>query len=188
MLIDEIKNDVKSRMQKSVETVEREFMQIRTGRASPALVETLNIEAYGSSMHLNQLATVSISDAKTIIIQPWDKSIIQNIEKGILKANIGVTPVNDGNIIRIVFPPLTEERRKELVKIVHRIAEEGRVAIRNVRRDANERLKKAEKEKIISEDDEHKAFDIIQKLTDDNIKKIDELVKSKEKEILEELD
>lgn len=172
-------------MKKGVEATVREFAGVRTGRASTALVQGITVDYYGTPTSLQQVATVATPETRLITIQPWDQSLVPAIEKAILKSDLGITPANDGRIIRIAIPPLTEERRKELVRIVRRMTEEGRVAIRNVRRDANEKLKALEKQKKISEDDLKKATDSVQKLTDKYIKEIDMALASKEKEILE---
>ncbi len=172
-------------MKKGVEATVREFAGVRTGRASTALVQGITVDYYGTPTPLQQVATVATPETRLITIQPWDQSLVPAIEKAILKSDLGITPANDGRIIRIAIPPLTEERRKELVRIVRRMTEEGRVAIRNVRRDANEKLKALEKQKKISEDDLKKATDSVQKLTDKYIKEIDMALASKEKEILE---
>lgn len=172
-------------MKKGVEAAVREFAGVRTGRASTALLQGITVECYGSSSPLQQVATVAIPETRLITIQPWDQSLVPAIEKAILKSDLGITPSNDGRAIRIGIPPLTEERRKELVRIVRRMSEEGRIAIRNVRRDANEKLKALEKQKKISEDDLKKSTESVQKLTDKYIKEIDEALANKEKEILE---
>ncbi|MFQ5847466.1 MAG: ribosome recycling factor [Candidatus Methylomirabilales bacterium] len=172
-------------MKKGVEATVREFAGVRTGRASTALLQGITVECYGSSTPLQQLATVAIPETRLITIQPWDQSVVPAIEKAILKSDLGITPSSDGRIIRIAIPTLTEQRRKELVRIVRRMAEEGRIVIRNVRRDANEKLKALEKQKQISEDDLKKATESVQKLTDKYIKEIETAVSNKEKEILE---
>jgi ribosome recycling factor len=172
-------------MKKAVEATVREFAGVRTGRASAALLQGITVECYGSSSPLQQVATVAIPETRLITIQPWDQSLVPAIEKAILKSDLGITPSNDGRAIRIAIPSLTEERRKELVRIVRRMSEDGRVAIRNVRRDANDKLKALEKQKQISEDDLKKSTESVQKLTDKYIKEIDIALTSKEKEILE---
>lgn len=172
-------------MRKGVEAMVREFAGVRTGRASTALVQGITVDYYGTPTPLQQVATVATPETRLITIQPWDQSVVPAIEKAILKSDLGITPSNDGRIIRIAVPPLTEERRKELVRIVRRMTEEGRVAIRNIRRDANEKLKSLEKQKQISEDDLKKATDSVQKLTDKYIKEIEMALANKEKEILE---
>ena len=181
----EVLDRAEASMKKGVEAAVREFAGVRTGRASTALVQGITVDYYGTPTPLQQVATVATPETRLITIQPWDQSLVPAIEKAILKSDLGITPANDGRIIRIAIPPLTEERRKELVRIVRRMTEEGRVAIRNVRRDANEKLKALEKQKKISEDDLKKATDSVQKLTDKYIKEIDMALTSKEKEILE---
>ncbi|MCB4792375.1 MAG: ribosome recycling factor [Elusimicrobia bacterium] len=172
-------------MKKTIEKMRNDFSAIRTGRASAALVEGLKVESYGALMPINQLANIGTSDARTIEIRPWDISQLVNIEKAILKSDLGLTPMNDGKIIRLSIPALTEERRKDLTKVVHKIAEEFRISVRNERRQMLEQVKKAEKDKAITEDDRKKAEVQLQKVTDDYIKKIDEILKTKEKEIME---
>ncbi|MCX7765639.1 MAG: ribosome recycling factor [Candidatus Sumerlaeia bacterium] len=183
--INELIHQATEKMKKAVEVVETELSQLRTGKASVALLDPVRVNAYGSDVPIKQVASVTTPDAKTISIQPWDKNLIPAIEKAIMAANLGLTPINDGKIIRINIPPLTEERRKELVKVAHKIAEEGRVAVRNVRRHINEEIKKLEKEHKISEDDRFKYIDKIQELTDKSIENIDAILKKKEAEIME---
>jgi len=173
------------RMKKSVETVRNEFASIRTGRASTALLDGITVECYGTRMPLNQVATIGVPEPRLIVVTPFDKSVTGEIQKAILKSELGLTPVVASNMIRLPIPPLTEERRKEVVKSVHRIAEDGKIAVRNIRRDANDEVKKAEKDKSVSEDDAHHHLNDIQKLTDKYTEQIDELVKQKEKDILE---
>jgi ribosome recycling factor len=182
---DEVFKELKERMGKSLKRLERDLAGIRTGRASTTLLEDIRVTYYGTPTPLNQVATISVPEARLITIQPWDKSITKDIEKAISHSDLGLNPVSDGNVIRIAFPPLTEERRKELVKIVKKISEEYKVAIRNIRRDGNDELKEMEKEKLISEDENKRATKEIQKLTDEFIKKIDEITHNKEKEIME---
>lgn len=182
--IKEILADCDSRMNKAIEACRHELSKIRTGRASTALLDTVKIEAYGQHMSLNQVASLSIPDAHTISIQPWDKSMLGPIDKAIKAANLGLNPMNDGSIIRVPMPPLTEERRKEIVKLVKKFGEEAKVAVRNVRRDAMEHLKKSEKENHFSEDDRKRAEDDVQKRTDTKVKEVDALVASKEKEVM----
>lgn len=177
--------EAESRMKGVIEAAKREFGTIRTGRANPSMLERVVADYYGTPTPVTQLATVSTPEARLITIQPWDKAAVKEIEKAILKSDLGLTPNVDGNIIRIAVPPLTEERRKELVKVVRKEAEEKRVAVRNVRRDANEELKKLEKDGAASEDEMRRAQDQIQELTDEFIKEIDRLLSVKEKEILE---
>lgn len=172
-------------MRKTVETVAREFGGVRTGRASTALLDPIRVEYYGTPAPLSQVATLATPETRLITVQPWDPSLVPAIEKAILKSGLGVTPTSDGKVIRLAIPPLTEERRKELAKVVRKLAEDGRVAVRNVRRDVNDRLKALEKEKKISEDELRKALDRVQDLTSRVIKEIDDLLAKKEKEILE---
>jgi ribosome recycling factor len=184
-MTNDVLNRAEASMRKGVEATVREFAGVRTGRASTALVQGIAVDYYGTPTPLHQVATVATPETRLITIQPWDQSLVPAIEKAILKSDLGITPSNDGRIIRIAIPPLTEERRKELVRIVRRMTEEGRVAIRNIRRDANEKLKSLEKQKQVSEDDLKKATDSVQKLTDKYIKELEMALASKEKEILE---
>ncbi len=177
--------DCKNRMLKSIENLEKEFSKLRTGRASTALVDGIRVEYYGTPTPLNQVASVSIPDSRTISIAPWDRNAFTSIEKAIMKSDLGLTPINDGKAIRINIPPLTEERRKDLVKMAKKYTEEAKVAIRNVRRDVNEALKKMQSSKEISEDDLHKAQDEVQKTTDNFVKKAETVLAEKEKEIME---
>ncbi len=182
---DEILAELRDKMNKSINVLKRELSKIRTGRASTALLEDIMIECYDTEMPLKQVASISVPESRLILIQPWDKSIIGNIEKGILKSELGLTPVNDGKVIRVPIPPLTEERRKELVKLVKKVGEEIKVAIRNNRREANEMFKELKNEKEISEDDYRRALNEVQKITDEFIEKVNKLVNEKEKEIME---
>lgn len=184
-MLNDIYADAQDRMDKALESLENEFKRLRTGRASVTLVDGLKVAYYGTSTPLNQLATLTIPDPRTIMIQPWDITIIGDLEKAILKSELGLTPMNDGKVIRINIPPLTTERRRELVKIVKKMAEEAKVAVRNIRRDANEMIKDLKKDKEISEDDQFRGQEETQKITDDFIKRIDALYTTKEKEILE---
>lgn len=172
-------------MQASIEALKKKFASVRTGRASLSLLDGLTIDYYGTPTPLQQVASLSLPDSRQIVIQPWEQKIIPEIEKAIMKSDLGITPMNDGKLIRINIPALTEERRKQLVKVVKKEAEEAKVAVRNIRRDINEDLKKLEKEKHISEDDIKKEHDEVQKLTDSFVKKVDELLEHKEKEIME---
>ena len=176
--------DMETKMTVATDTVSREFASVRTGRASTALLDTVRVDYYGTPTPINQVGSVSVPDARTLLIQPWEASQLGAIEKAIMKSDLGLTPANDGKTIRLTMPTLTEERRKQLAKTVHKIAEEGRVAIRNVRRDANERLKAMAKDKKVSEDEERRGHDQIQKTTDRFVAKVDELLKKKEQEIL----
>ncbi|MFH1406449.1 MAG: ribosome recycling factor [Candidatus Omnitrophota bacterium] len=178
-------HDAEDKMKKALEVTSKEFATIRTGRASPALVENIKVEYYGNPTPLRQLATISIPDPRLIVIQPWDVSSLQEVEKAILKSELGITPSNDGKLIRLSLPSLTHERREELAKLVKKIAEDGRVSVRTIRRDANEHIKKLEKDKSITEDGSFSSQEQVQKLTDKYISRIDEALKGKEKEILE---
>lgn len=180
----ELKKKANDRMEGTINVLRKELASIRTGRASLSLLDGITVEYYGSNVPLSQVATLGIPDGKQIIIQPWEQKLLTVIEKAILKSDLGLTPMNDGKIIRIVVPPLTEERRKQLVKVIKKKAEEARIAIRNIRRDLNEEIKKSEKEKNISEDDAKRLQSEIQKITDSFISKIDEMIKNKEKEIM----
>ena len=181
----EILKSVEEKMQKCVESGKREMAMIRTGRASASLVENIKVDCYGTLTPLNQLAGISVPEAQLIVIQPWDKSIVTDIEKAILKSDIDLTPVVSSNVVRITFPPLSEERRKELVKVVHKMAEECRVSIRNLRRDAREELKSLEKDGKVSEDDSRRAQEKMQETTDKYIEEVDGILADKEKEVIE---
>ncbi len=176
--------DLETRMSAAIDTLSREFASVRTGRASANLLDTVRVDYYGTPTPVNQMASVSVTDARTLAIQPWEANQLAAIEKAILKSDLGLTPVNDGKIIRLVMPTLTEERRKQLAKSIHKLAEDVRIAIRNVRREANDKLKAMAKDKKVSEDDERRGHDQIQKATDKYIAKVDELLKKKEQEIL----
>jgi len=181
----ELKRKTVEKMDHTIESLKKEFASIRTGRASLALLDGIKVDYYGTPTPLQQLASLSIPESRQIAIQPWEQKIIPDIEKAIMKSDLGITPTNDGKVIRINIPVLTEERRKQLVKVVKKNAEDAKVAVRNIRRDTNEGIKKLEKEKKLSEDDTKKYLDEIQKLTDYYIKKIDEILQHKEKEIME---
>ena len=183
--MDLIYEETKDRMGKSITALKNELKRIRTGRASQALLDGIKVDYYGTMTPISQMASISVPESRLITIQPWDVSVIGNIEKAILKSDLGLTPANDGKIIRITIPPLTEERRKELVKIVSKTAEDYKIAIRNIRRDSNEQLKEFKKSGDISEDEAFKAQDQVQKITDEYIKLIDDAYQEKEKEILE---
>jgi len=176
--------DVESKMTAAIDSLTRELSSVRTGRASAALLDTVRVDYYGTPTPVNQMASVSVPDARTLLIQPWEATQLQAIEKAIIKSDLGLNPANDGKLIRLTMPTPTEERRKQLARTVHKIAEEGRVAIRNVRREANDRLKAMAKDKKASEDEERRGHDQIQKTTDRFIAKVDELLKKKEQEIL----
>jgi ribosome recycling factor len=183
-LIDELLQDAAERMSKSVESAQHEFSTVRTGRASPALLDRIVVDYYGAMTPLNQLSTISAPEARLLTVQPYDKSSIKAIEKSINESDIGLTPSNDGNLIRLSIPELTEERRKELVKVIRNLAEEGRVAIRNVRRDTMQHLREMKNDGEASSDDEHRAEVELQKLTDGRVGELDGLLKAKEEEIL----
>lgn len=184
-MVDEIFEDLKDRMGKSIESLKREYSRLRTGRASISLLDGIRVSYYDTPTPLNQMASLAVPEPRLIVIQPWDKTAIEDIEKAILKSELGLTPINDGKVIRISIPPLTEERRKELVKVARKMSEENKVAIRNIRRDANEMLKDLKKEKEITEDDLYRSQEEVQKTTDQFISQVDELCAAKEKEILE---
>jgi len=180
-----IKKSAEEKMKKAVKALEDEFKTIRTGRASAALFENIRVDYYEQKVPLNQVATISIPEARLVIIQPWDRSVLPEIEKAIQKSELSVNPNNDGKVIRIAIPPLTEERRKELAKVAKNIAEKSRVSIRNVRRDTNEEIKKKEKDSSLSEDQAKRGMDDIQKLTDKYIEEINSVLARKDKEIME---
>jgi ribosome recycling factor len=184
LMINDVMKDLEEKMDRSIKHLEKEFLTIRTGRANPAILDSVRVEAYGSSMPLNQVATVTCPEPKLIMVQPWDKGNLGVIEKGILKADLSLNPNNDGNVIRIQIPDLTEERRKELVKVVKQKTEDAKIAIRNVRRDGNETVKELESGKEIAEDESKAAQANIQKLTDKYIEKAQHLADNKEKEIM----
>jgi ribosome recycling factor len=172
-------------MDKALESLEKDLSRLRTGRASAALVEGIQVEYYGTPTPMTQLASVSIPDSRTITIQPWDRGAFSDVEKAILKSDLGLNPVNDGKLIRINIPPLTEERRRDLAKVAKKYTEDAKIAIRNIRRDANESLKKRKNDKSITEDDMHKGQDEVQKITDAHIVRADSILSDKEKEIME---
>jgi len=180
----EVLKDVEARMTAALDSLSREFASVRTGRASASLLDGIRVDYYGTMTPITQMASVSVPDARTITIQPWEASQLKEIEKAIIKSDLGITPNNDGKLLRLTMPPLTEERRKQLAKPVGKVAEEGRVAVRNVRREANDRLKALARDKKLSEDEERRGHDTIQKTTDKYITKVDELLKKKEQEIL----
>jgi len=184
-LIDELLKDAEGRMAKSVESSRGELATVRTGRASPHLLDRIMVDYYGAQTPLKQLANVATSDARLLTVTPFDKSSIGAIEKAIQESDIGLTPSNDGNVVRLQIPELTEERRREMVKVVHGVAEEGRIAIRNIRRDVMHDLRELKNEGEVGEDDERRAESALQKQTDDSIAEIDSLLKGKEEEILE---
>ncbi|MBS3732637.1 MAG: ribosome recycling factor [Desulfobacterales bacterium] len=184
-MIDSIISEAKEKMNKSVDALKKDLKKIRTGRASLSILDDVRVDYYGTPTPLNQIASLSVPESRLITIQPWDPSAVKEIEKAIMKSNLGLTPSSDGKIIRITIPPLTEDRRKEIVKQVNKICEDYRIAVRNIRRDANDSLKTLKKDGDASEDDVSKGFDEVQKLTDEHIKQIDDIYKDKEKEILE---
>ncbi len=183
-MIDDILKDAEQRMSKSIESMRSEMAKIRTGRASPALIDHLMVDYYGSPTPINQVANITVQDARTLGVQPWEKPMVPVVEKAIMEANLGLNPMTAGELIRIPLPPLTEERRKEMVKVASGEGENGKIAVRNIRRDANNDFKSLLKDKDITEDDEKRAQDAVQKLTDNFVAQIDEIVKEKEAEIL----
>lgn len=183
-MINDIHKDAQTRMHKSIESLRHDLAKVRTGRATTALVDHIKVNSYGSDMPLSQVASVAVSDARSLTITPWDKQMVGAIEKALINSDLGLTPNTAGMTIRINIPPLTEERRKELTKVVHGEAENAKVAIRNIRRDANQQVKDMLKDKAVTEDDVRKSEDDIQKLTDKAIKDVDEVVKGKEQELM----
>src|SRR3989440_8735310 len=183
-IVKDLLDDAGERMQKSVESTRHEFASVRTGRASPHLLDRVQVDYYGASTPLKQLANVAATEARLLTITPYDKSAIKQMEKAILESDLGLMPSNDGNLIRLTIPELTEERRKELVKVIHGLAEEGRVAVRNIRRDCMHDMRELRKEGDVGEDEERRAEGELQKLTDARVAEIDELLKGKEEEIL----
>ena len=184
-MIESVYQDTKENMGKVIEALKKELKRVRTGRASLSLMDGIKVDYYGTLTPLNQLATLAVPESRQITIQPWDTTVIKEIEKAVLKSDLGLTPSSDGKIIRIAIPPLTEQRRKELVKVVHKISEEYKVSVRNLRRDANELIKDIKKDGKISEDDAFKSQEKIQKITDEHISLVDACYKEKEKEIRE---
>ncbi len=178
-------NAAKERMERALEAMRREFAGVRTGKASPALLETVRVEAYGGHMPLNQVGTVSVPEPRLLTVQPWDRSLIKAIEKALQESDLGLNPSNDGSMIRIPIPALTEERRREYVRLLHKMAEEGRVAIRQARKDANDEIKQRQKDGELSEDAARREQDDVQKLTNQYVERVDELLKRKEAEVLE---
>jgi len=183
-MMPDLLKDLEGKMTAAIDSLGRELASVRTGRASAALLDTIRVDYYGTPTPVNQMASISVPDARTLVIQPWEATQLTAIEKAIMKSDLGLNPANDGKLIRLAMPTPTEERRKQLAKTVHKIAEEGRVAIRNVRREANDRLKAMAKDKKVSEDEERRGHDQIQKTTDRFVAKVDELLKKKEQEIL----
>lgn len=183
-MIDDIKKDAAGRMAKSVESLSGELAKIRTGRAHPSLLDHITVSYYGADTPLKQVASVTAEDARTLAVQPWEQGLVKAVEKAIMESDLGLNPNTAGNVIRVPIPPLTEERRRDLIRVVRHEAEQAKVAVRNIRRDANNDLKALVKEKLISEDDERRGQEIIQKLTDQHIKEVDDLVAEKEQELL----
>lgn len=186
MALQDIYKDAEERMKKSVEHVHHELTRIRTGRATPELLDVVKVDYYGSNVPLNQVATITAPEPRMLVIQPWEKRMIAEIEKAILQSDLGLNPANDGNVVRLPIPELSEERRKDLLKLVKKFCEDGRIAIRNIRRDYNDHVKKMEKDHGISEDESRGAIDDVQKLTDNYIEEINQQFDKKEKEILED--
>ncbi len=184
-VIDDIKRDASARMDKSVSLLQQELTKLRTGRAHTSLLDHITVEYYGSEVPLNQVANINVEDSRTLTVSPWEKPMVQAIEKAIITSDLGLNPASAGTIIRVPLPPLTEERRKDMIKIVRHEAEGGRVAVRNIRRDALSDVKDLLKEKMIGEDDEHRAHDEIQTITDKHIAEIDKLLAEKESELME---
>ncbi len=184
-MIDDIQQDAQSRMTKSIESYKTELTKIRTGRAHASLLDHVTVEYYGSQVPISQAANITAEDSRTLAVTAWDGSMVQAIEKAIMTSDLGLNPNTAGNVIRVPMPPLTEERRRDLVKVVKELTENARVAVRNIRRDANSDLKALQKEKEISEDDERKGQDMVQKVTDQSVAKLDELLQEKEKELME---
>ncbi len=184
-MIDDIRKDALERMNKSIESFKTELTKIRTGRAHPSLLDHITVEYYGAEVPLSQAANISVEDARTLAVTAWDNSMVKAIEKAIMSSDLGLNPSTAGNVLRIPMPPLTEERRRDLVKVVRELAEHARVAVRNIRRDANSDLKELRKEKEISEDEERRGQEQIQKITDESVARIDALLKEKEQELME---
>jgi ribosome recycling factor len=184
-MIDDIKTDAATRMGKSVEALGHELAKVRTGRAHPSLLDHIRVSYYGSEVPISQVANINVEDARTLTVTPWEKNMVSPVEKAIMTSDLGLNPMTAGTVIRVPMPPLTEERRRDLIKVVKHEAEGAKVAIRNIRRDANHNLKDLVKEKMISEDDERRGQEIIQKLTDQHIKEVDEALEVKEQELLE---
>jgi len=183
-MIDDIKKDAAQRMGKSVEALRHELAKIRTGRAHPSLLDHVMVSYYGSSVPIKQVANVNAEDARTLVVVPWEKGMVQAVEKAIMQSDLGLNPNTAGTVIRVPMPPLTEERRRDLIRVARHEAEQARVAVRNIRRDANAELKEMVKEKMISEDDERRGQDLVQKLTDQYVKEIDEVLAEKETDLL----
>ncbi|MCB1857094.1 MAG: ribosome recycling factor [Gammaproteobacteria bacterium] len=183
-MIEETRKDALERMKKSVTALEHDLAKVRTGRAHPSLLDHITVSYYGSEVPLNQVANVNVEDGRTLAVTPWEKNMVQPVEKAIMKSDLGLNPSSAGSVIRVPLPALTEERRRDLIRVVRHEAEQARVAIRNIRRDANSDLKDMAKEKLISEDDQHRGSDEIQKLTDEYTGKIDKLLEKKEEDLM----
>jgi ribosome recycling factor len=183
-MIDDIKKDAQARMAKSVDALRHELAKIRTGRAHPSLLDHITVNYYGTATPIKQVANVTAEDARTLAVSPWEKSMVQAVEKAIMQSDLGLNPSTAGMVIRVPMPPLTEERRRDLIKVARQEAEQGRVAIRNIRRDANSELKEMVKEKMISEDEERRGQELIQKLTDQYVKEVDQVLEEKEADLM----
>lgn len=175
----------REQMEAAVDAMRREFATVRTGKATPALLDTVRVDAYGSKVPINQVATVSTPEPRLIVVQPWDKSVMVNVERAIQAADLGLNPSSDGNLIRVPIPPLSEERRKDMVRLLHKMAEEGRVSVRHARQEANKELKQLEHDHEISEDEAHRQMTEVQTMTDEYVARIDELMQAKEAEVME---
>lgn len=178
-------NQMKEQMEAAVDAMRREFASVRTGKASAALLDTVRVDAYGSKMPLNQVATINTPEARLIVVQPWDKGLMGEIERAIQSASLGLNPSNDGNVIRVPIPPLSQERRQDMVRLLHKMAEEGKISVRHARQEANKEIKELEHDHEISEDESRRQQEQVQKITDEYVAKIDELMKAKEAEVLE---
>ncbi len=183
--MEKLLREANKKMNKAIEILERDFQKVRTGRANPAILDGISVDYYGTKTPLSQVGNISVPDPQMIVITPWEKKLLSDIEKAILKADLGMTPQNDGNIIRLPIPPLTEERRKKMVKQIKKMGEDAKVSIRNVRRDANDKLKKMEKDKAITQDDARAFMAKVQDATDSHVKDVDESIKNKEKDLME---
>jgi ribosome recycling factor len=184
-MIDDIKSDATTRMGKSVDSLVHELAKVRTGRAHPSLLDHIRVDYYGSDVPISQVANINVEDARTLTVVPWEKNMVSVVEKAIMTSDLGLNPMSAGTVLRVPMPPLTEERRKDLIRVVRQEAEQAKVAVRNIRRDANHDLKDLVKEKMISEDDERRGQELIQNLTDKHIKQVDELLEEKEKDLME---
>ena len=184
-MIDDIKNDAATRMGKSVESLVHELAKVRTGRAHPSLLDHVRVDYYGSEVPISQVANINVEDARTLTVVPWEKNMVSVVEKAIMSSDLGLNPMSAGTVLRVPMPPLTEERRRDLIRVVRQEAENAKVAVRNIRRDANHDLKDLVKEKMISEDDERRGQELIQNLTDKHIKQVDGLLEEKEKDLME---